>query len=163
MTTSLKSSLSDRVRLDRATREYAARHNTGEGIFCPAGSDSLNYDVYGRQVNHKTINFNDASCSNYTGINTTRYLSYENNNRPYLPISGAGSRGYGDTMGKGRDIFPRKLYGKEDATFHKYYPTPNNAPPPEMTDESMEFKYPVPYRSFTLSHDVGSGDYRYQG
>lgn len=159
---SLKSALSDRVRLDRTTREYAARYNLGEGIFCPAGGGDLNYDIYGRPSNTKTLNLNDASCSNYTGISSERYISYENNQRPYLPISGAGSRGEGDLMAKGRDIFPQRIYGKENAVFHQYYPTPNNAMPPEMSYESMSFKYPVPYRGFTLSHSTGAGLYRYQ-
>jgi hypothetical protein len=157
----LKSSLDDRVRLDRAIREYGARYNTGEGMFCPAASGDLNYDVYGRPANMKTLNFNDASCSHYTGISPTRYISYENNQRPYLPISGAGSRGYGDTMGKGRNIFPQQIYGEENAQFHSYYPAPNNGPPPEMTYDEMKFKYPVPYRGFPLSHSTGSGYYRF--
>ena len=159
----LKASVTDRVRLDRASRDYAARFNLGEGIFCPAGGGDLTYDIYGRPSNTKTLNLNDASCSNYTGISSTRYISYENNNRPYLPISGAGSRGYGDTLAKGRDIMPQKLYGQENAVFHQYYPTANNAPPSEMTYEEMTFKYPVPYRGFSMSHSTGSGDYRYQG
>jgi hypothetical protein len=151
------------VRVDRTVREYAARYNTGEGVFCPTGSGDLNYDVYGRPVNNKTIDFNDASCSHYTGISPTRYISYENNQRPYLPIMGAGSRGYGDTLAKGRDIFPQQLYGVEDARFHQYYPSPNNGPPPEMSYDNMQFKYPVPYRGFSMSHDSGSGYSRYKG
>jgi len=157
----MKSSQEDRVRIDRAVREYAARYNTGEGIFCPAGSGDINYDIYGRPANMKTINVNDASCSNYTGIDAVRYMSYENNQRPYTPVSGAGSRGYGDTMRVGRNIFPQQLYGEENAQFHQYFPSPNNGPPPEMTYGEMKFKYPVPYRGFPMSHDVGSGYYRY--
>jgi hypothetical protein len=149
--------------LDRTFREYAARYNGGHEIFCPTGAPDLNYDIYGRPANNKTINFNDASCSNDAGISSTRYISYENNQRPYLPISGAGSRGYGDTMAKGRDVFPQQLYGGANAQFHQYYPTPNNGPPPEMTYEDMQFKYPVPYRGFSMSHDSGSGYYRYKG
>lgn len=160
---SLKSALDDRVRLDRSAREYAARYNLGEGIFCPAGGGELTYDIYGRPSNTKTLNLNDASCSNYTGISSTRYISYENNNRPYLPISGAGSRGYGDTAAKGRDIMPQKLYGQENAVFHNYYNTPNNAPPPEMTYEEMKFMYPVPYRGFTMSHNNSNGFYKFKG
>jgi hypothetical protein len=161
----LKSALDDRVRNDRANREYAARYNTGEGIFCPAGSGDLNYDVYGRPVNTKTLNLNDASCSNYTDISATRYLSYENNNRPYLPVSGAGSRGYADTMFKGRDIWPKDVYDTGKVSdFHNYYPaSPNNGPPPQMTYDSMQFQYPVPYRGFSMSHDTGTGWYRYKG
>lgn len=159
----LKSALDDRVRVDRTSREYAARYNLGEGIFCPTGGGDLSYDIYGRPANTKTLNLNDASCSNYTGIDSTRYISYENNNRPYLPVSGSGSRGYGDTMAKGRDIFPQNVYDDGNAQFHQYYPTPNNGPPPEMTYDAMTFKYPVPYRGFTMSHDTGSGYYRYKG
>lgn len=159
----LKSSLDDRVRLDRVQHEYAARYNLGEGIFCPTGGGDLNYDIYGRPANMKTLNLNDASCSNYTGISATRYISYENNQRPYLPISGAGSRGYGDTMAKGRDIFPQQMYGEENAQFHQYFPTPNNGPPPQETFEEMTFKYPTAYRGFSMSHDSGQGFYRYKG
>lgn len=160
---SLKSALDDRVRTDRTTRSYAARYNLGEGVFCPAGGGDLTYDIYGRPANSKTLNLNDASCSNYTGISATRYISYENNNRPYLPVSGAGSRGYGDTAAKGRDIFPQNMYGDGSAPFHSYYPSPNNGPPAEMTYDPITTSYPVPNRNITLSHNTGSGYFRYQG
>lgn len=161
---SLKSASSDRVRLDRAARNYSARFNGGFGEFCPAGSGDLSYDVYGRPISNKTINFDDSSCSNYTGISTTRMLSYENNNRPYLPIAGAGSREYSDTMGRARDIMPKDVYHQQqDNSFHRHYQTPNNGPPNEMTWVPKKFNYPVPYKSFPMSHDVGGGSYKYQG
>ena len=157
---SLKSALTQRVRIDQAQRLGSQRQNQGEGLMCPASAGHLGSDVYGRPVSQNTLLLNDASCSNYTEFPASRRIEVENLERPYLPICAAGLRGASDFMGKGRDLMPQDLYGDgHRGNFVRHYPTANNAPfHPQSVPSTATFQKKV--QPFNYSHDATSGTYR---
>lgn len=160
----LKSAIDSRVFIPRAEREASAHTNSGNELMCPAGAGDISHDVYGRPSTYKTLKLTDAACSNFTGIDVSRYITYENNHRPYLPVQGAGERGYSDFMGRGRNMLPMNLYGEGyRGMFDRVFPTKNNAPPAEDTDCERIHQYHVPYIADDLSHDTTSGYYMYRG
>lgn len=128
-TQTLKSALQTRVRVDRADRLGSQRQNLGEGMMCPAGAQSIAFDIFGRPVNQNTLLLNDSACSNYTIFSAERRIEVENMERPYIPICAAGNRGASDFMGMARDNLPQNLYGDGySGNFVRNYPTANNSP-----------------------------------
>ncbi len=160
-TQSLKSALDARVRLDQASKLGSSRQNLGEGLMCPAGAGNIQFDIYGRPANQKTLLLNDSSCSHYTEWSAQRRIEVENMERPYLPICAAGLRGAADWMGKGRDILPQNLYGNGySGNFVRTYNTANNAPW-EQTGETMQMDYyQRNIQPFSFSHDATSNLWR---
>ncbi len=160
-TQSLKSALDARVRLDQAGRLSSQRQNLGEGLMCPAGAANIQFDIYGRPANQKTLLLNDSACSHYTEWSAQRRIEVENMERPYLPVCAAGLRGAADWMGKGRDILPQNLYGEGySGNFVRHYNTANNAPwAQEPSNMQMDY-YQKDIQPFDFSHDASSFTYR---
>jgi len=156
----LKSALTQRVRIDQASRLGSQRQNLGEGLMCPASAGDLANDVYGRPADQNTLTVNDAACSNYTKFSAARRIEVENLERPYLPICAAGLRGGSDFMGVGRDQLPQNLYGSgHRGDMVRHYPTANNAPFHEGPQGSNPSYYQKKIQPFTFSHDATSGSY----
>lgn len=128
-TQTLKSSLQTRVRVDRSDRLGSQRQNLGEGLMCPAGSQNIAFDIFGRPVNQNTLLLNDSACSNYTIFSAERRIEIENMERPYIPIAAAGIRGVSDMMGVNRDGLVQNLYGEGyGGNMIRHYDTANNSP-----------------------------------
>ncbi len=157
----LKSALTQRVRIDQASRLGSQRQNLGEGLFCPASAGDIGHDVYGRPADQNTLLVNDSSCSNYTKYPASRRIEVENLERPYLPICSAGLRGAADFMGKGRDLQPQNLYGGgHRGDMVRHYPTANNAPFHEGPQGPRVPYYHKQIQPPTFSMDATSGFYR---
>ena len=136
---SLKAAMASRVVPAQSTRIGSQVQNLGEGLTCPAGSGDINFDIYGRPATKNTLDLRDSACSQYTGITAARFMQYETNHRPHVPICAAGLRGASDMMGVGRDVIPRNIYETGFTPFHRSYPmNPNNAPP--------QGPYPQPFK-----------------
>nr|QBK86863.1 MAG: uncharacterized protein LCMAC103_02010 [Marseillevirus LCMAC103] len=103
---------------------------------CPANAGRLATDIYGRPVNKNTLDLRDAACSHYTGIPAARFMQFETNHRPHLPICAAGLRGAADFQGHGRDVMPQNLYADVATPFRgnfvRTFGTPNEASPEGM-------------------------------
>ena len=160
---SLKAALQTRVSTSSAKDLYSASRIQGEGAMCPAGGGELSSDVYGRPVTANTLRLESAECSHYTGITARRYMGFEDNNRPYIPIANAGLRA-GDGMGVGRDMYPMDVYCAGTSNpFVRQYHTANNAPPMSVTGAAPCTAAPPPahapacmsgMRTHVYSHDA---------
>jgi hypothetical protein len=154
----LKSVLESRVRPDISEKLASQRFDQGEGLMCPAGAGDISFDIYGRPSSQNTLFLNDAACSHYTDWSASRRIGVENNERPYIPVCGAGSRGGGDTLGVGRDAQQQNLYGQGyQGNMVKHYPTGNNTP----WEEGPQHPSPSSYigkmvQPFDFSHDSTS-------
>jgi hypothetical protein len=140
--------------VDKTERLSSQRFNLGEGLMCPAGSGDIAFDIYGRVVSQNTLLLNDSACSQYTDWSASRRIGVENNERPYLPICRAGSRGGGDPMGVGRDIQQQNLYGEGyQGNMIRHYPTANNTPFDERPqDPTPPYSHKM-VQPFNFSHD----------
>lgn len=156
----LKSANQVRVNVGRSEILYSAARTLGEPAMCPAGSQELQNDVYGRPASQQTLPVNmDASCASGTMYPARRLIAVENQARPYVPICAAGMRGGGDMMRVGRDLIPQDLYGLgRQGDFVRHYPTKNNAPwdvaPPQSPNYHWRTEQP-----FTFTHDSQQSAY----
>ena len=143
-TQSLKTVLQSRVQPAHTQRIASQVHNLGEGLTCPAGAGNIQNDVYGRLVTQNTLDLRDSACSHYA-ITAAKFMQYETNQRPVLPICAAGLRGASDMMGVSRETIPSNLYNTGFHDFVRQYPTPNNAPwqGPPPTRQSYHKRIPV--------------------
>lgn len=155
-TQTLKSAVQTRVRWDRAERLGSQRQNLGEGMMCPAGAQSIAFDIFGRPANQNTLLLNDSACSNYTIFSAERRIEVENMERPYIPICAAGVRGAADFMGKGRDQMPQNVYGDGYAgNFVRHFPTASNSPWESPNVPSKPY-YHTRIQPFSFSMDATS-------
>jgi hypothetical protein len=155
-TQSLKSALQTRVREDRASRLGSQRQNLGEAMMCPASSQNIQFDIFGRPVNQNTLLLDDSACSNYTIFPARRRIEVENMERPYIPICAAGNRGAGDFMGAGRDLLPQNIYGDGyGGNMIRHYDTANNSPP-EAPEPAPKNYYQRRIQPFDFSMDASS-------
>jgi hypothetical protein len=143
-----------RVNPTRAVSLSSNARNLGEALMCPASAQHINFDIYGRPANQNTLPINhDASCAMQTQYDLARHLQIENQVRPYTPVASAGMRGPYDTMGVGRDLNPRDLYGEgPNGRFVRHYNTANNTP-----WERMDAQAPRVYRitqPYDFTHDA---------
>jgi hypothetical protein len=160
-TQTLKSALQTRVREDRASRLGSQRQNLGEAMMCPASSQNIHFDIFGRPVNQNTLLLNDSACSNYTIFPARRRIEVENMERPYIPICAAGNRGAGDFLAVGRDLLPQNVYGEGyGGNMVRHYSTANNSPW-EMPEPAPRDYYQRRIQPFDYSMDATSvGVYR---
>jgi hypothetical protein len=121
----LKSVQQGRVIVANAIKNGSERQDLGHGEFCPAGAQSLYFDVYNRPVNQNTLDMRNASCSNYDDTTASNFMAWENYHRPYIPLCASGLRG-GDTLGVGRDLFPSNVYGEGAHDFVRLYKGPTD-------------------------------------
>ena len=168
----LKPVLQSRASVAQSQRLGSQRQNLGEGLTCPAGSGNIHHDVYGRPVTQNTLPLMDSACSQYL-ISCSKFMQYETNHRPHLPICAAGMRGASDMMGVGRDLIPQNLYnfgfdptkskdnqdmGNYRGQFERTYPwTPNNAPPQANFVMAKLTPYERLFQSWDLSNDGTDG------
>ncbi len=150
---SLKPAMASRVITAQSTRIGSQVQNLGEGLTCPAGSGSINFDIYGRPATKNTLDLRDSACSNYTGITAARFMQYETNHRPNIPICAAGLRGASDMMGVARDVNPQNVYAEGfRGNFHRTYGSPNNAPPQQKLN--LAFPYEKFVQPFGFTNDA---------
>lgn len=135
-TQTLKSALTARVSTGIAERMGSSRLYGGHGENCRSGAGELNFDPYGRPstMNTLSVGLKDAGtadCSRHT-ISAEDHIARETLERPYITVTAAGFRG-GDGMGRGRNLFPRSMYGHNDyrGNFVRSSDNPSNALPSE--------------------------------
>ena len=158
----LKSVQTSRVDSGKSYNSAAHRLNLGEGLFCPAGAQLIQHDIYGRPASQNTIGYSEGgfftqqpSCAQYSQYPTSRYMQIENNQRPYLPIAAAGIRGQADFLNVGRDLLPQNLYGDgQRGAFVTFYNTTNDAPydnpvPQKMDYYNLQMRQPYDYSHAT--------------
>lgn len=154
---SLKSAITTRVNPVDAERLFNDSRFLGNPEMCPKSAMNPDVDEWGRPqggARHRLLLLNDASCSSSV-YSLGQKIRHENAERAILGPCRPGDRGGGDFYGKGRDNFPKNLYGEGNrgnfVSPYKYLRQPEFGTPKPNYTTPFE---PASARQFNMSQDA---------